>query len=377
MPPHRLLPSALILLLLAPGCGDPKPVVIGGTTPGKQKAQQEKPKAGKSKTKRLQDVDPTPVEEQLTYPRDKDRVMATVDGRNITLDDIVLHIDATHFKGLADYLSTTVGQFEVRSPLMATWARQYADIVALRTEARKRDISETAIRTATRALLGDAVKQFEEEYEQRVRRKFPTTESSVAALHRDFLKRRGVGLEVEGLLNAMVPDNVDQNRADDHLKLHTEEVNGILTISHIYVRNRDAKTGALYGPKRMAAVKRKTAEIKRRLDAGAQFEEVAREMSEDRLTAKKGGRLENLLRIDSRMPASFCRVAWRLQDRKWTGPIQTRYGLHFVKRVKWIMRRTVLRLVAKNKEVRRMIRAYYKEDLLFEIRKTHHVTLKY
>jgi hypothetical protein len=41
------------------------------------------------------------------------------------------------------------------------------------------------------------------------------------------------------------------------------------------------------------------------------------------------------------------------------------------------MRRTVLRLVAKNKEVRRMIRAYYKEDLLFEIRKAHHITLKY
>jgi PPIC-type PPIASE domain len=367
MPRHWFLKHALVLLPALTGCD------IAAATMNPASAQSEK-KADKPTTRRS---DAAGSDEILTYPRDKDRVMATVDERNITLGDIVKHIDTRHFKGFENYVSTKVGQFEVRSPLMAGWVRQFADITALRAEARKRDIPELTIRNASRALLGAAIRKYEEAYEHRQRRKFPTERNAVKALHAGYLKKHGMGLEVEGLLDAMVPDYLDQDQADAHLKLHVEEVNGVLTVAQIYVRNRDRKTGALFGAKRMELVKKKIAEIKRRLEADVRFEEVAREMSEDPLTASQGGRLDNLLRIDPRMPASFCRAAWQLPNRKWSGPVETKYGLHFVKRVKWINTRTVLRLVAKNKDVRRMIRAHRKEELLFEVRKNHHLVLKY
>ncbi len=321
---------------------------------------------------------PTPPPESvITYPRDKDRIMAKVNGRNITLSEIVKHIDTRHFKGFENLVSLPAGQFELRTPRLPDWTRQYADVVALRTEARKLGIKETLIAKESGAALTEAFAQFTEDYERQSNRAFPTQSTAVKALRDRFLKERGIGLEVEGLLNAMVPDDLDQIAADNHLKMHIEEVNGILMVAHIFVSNRDRKTGERFGPERMRGVREKVAEIKRRLDAGDLFEKVAAEMSEDKITAPKGGRLDNLLRFDSRMPASFCRAAWKLRNRTAGGPIETKYGLHFIRRIKWTIRRTVLRLMAANKDVRRLVRTHRQEDFLFKSRADNHVELLY
>ena len=80
---------------------------------------------------------------------------------------------------------------------------------------------------------------------------------------------------------------------------------------------------------------------------------------------------------DPRMPAVFCRAAWGLRNGKWTGPVESPFGLHFIKRVEWTIRRTMLRIDPKNPGIRRMIRTKRKEDLLFQVRKDHAVNVLY
>ena len=62
--------------------------------------------------------------------------MAKVNGRTITLAEIVKHIDTRHFKGFQNLVSLPAGQFELRSPRLPDWTRQYADVTALRIWAR-------------------------------------------------------------------------------------------------------------------------------------------------------------------------------------------------------------------------------------------------
>lgn len=382
--PHQLLiVAAIAASVLLPGCAPE-----AGTPP----ATPEKPSAPAKTSEqgagpdnvRQSAAKPTsqPQGRQaaipaISYPKDKDLQVASVDGRSITLDEVIQHIDSQHSNGFADYATTKVGQFEIRSPLLATWIRQFADLTALRREAEARGITEITIRQEAARVLNAGMVKFREDYERNQRRAFPSSESGMRALRNKFLKHRGLGLEVKSVLNALVSEDLDQMQADAYKKAHSEAVDGVIQAAHILVVDRDRTTGRLLSGKALESVKRKVADIQRQLEAGAVFEEVAESMSEDLSTKKKGGRLENLMRIDPRMPASFCRAVWTLKNGAWTGPIATRYGQHFVKRVKWIRIRQVLRLMSGNADVRKMVRAHRQEDLLFEVRKERHVTLRY
>ena len=314
----------------------------------------------------------------LTYPRYKHRVMASVNGRSIELEEIVQHIDSRHFPGFTALISGRAGQAEVRSIRMADWTRQFADLACLQAEARKRELSQLAIEAATGDVYHKRFEIFVKNWETANGRTFPTNEGSVRTLRSQFQKRSGIELEVEGLLNALLPDDLDQVGADDFFKAFSREISGVVTVSHIFIQNRDRKTGALYGPEKRQEVDRKLRDIKRRLEAGSVFEEVAIELTEDRRSASRGARLENLLRHDPRMPASFCRAAWSLGDGEWVGPVESKYGIHFIKLIKWIHNGTmILRLDPTNELVRKRIRTRRSETLLFELRQRSSLTLLY
>ena len=319
-------------------------------------------------------VDP---ESLLTYPRDKHRVLATVNGRSIELEELVQHIDSRHFPGFVTLVSGRAGQAEVRSVRMTDWIRQFADLACLQAEARKRGLSQMEIQAATGEVYVERFEIFQKNWETVNGRTFPTNEGSVTTLRSQFQKQNGISLEVEGLLNALVPDQLDQIGADDFFKEFSREVTGVITVSHMFIQNRDPATGALFPPEKLKEVDRKVREIKRRLAAGGVFEELALEFTEDRRAAAEGARLENLLRHDQRMPASFCRAAWSLGDGEWVGPVQSKYGLHFIKLIKWIHKSMILRLDPTTEMVRNMVRTQRKEDLLFALREQSGLTLLY
>lgn len=321
---------------------------------------------------------PAPPSDLLTYPRDKDRLMATVNGRKITLGDIIDHIDDRHFTGFKTLLSIRSGQLELRIPRMADWVRQYADLLALRAEARKRGIKETAIKANMGAVYERSFVRYQQDYVDRTKRPFPSTEQGFNAMRQRFQKSRGIGMEVEGLLNTLVPDKLDRTEVTQFYKDYNESMNGLLKIAQIFVKNRDPKTGARFTGERMKAVKARVREISRRLEAeGSKFEAIAAEFSEDRASASRGGVLDNLNRFDPNMPARFCNTAWNLRNGQWTGPFETRWGIHFVKRISWTITSMIIRPDPDNRDVRRFVRTHRKEAMLFDVRKRHQVTLHY
>ena len=71
----------------------------------------------------------------------------------------------------------------------------------------------------------------------------------------------------------------------------------------------------------------------RRIKNGERFEDVAREESDDKFTASKGGDFDTINREDRRAEAGFDRAAYGLKDGEISGIVRTSFGYHIIKRV--------------------------------------------
>ncbi len=86
------------------------------------------------------------------------------------------------------------------------------------------------------------------------------------------------------------------------------------------------------GEKEKANLKIKIDEIYAKLKAGAKFEDIARQFSDDKPSAEKGGQLQWF--GSSRMPIEFEKAAFALKNNgDYSEPFETKYGWHIVKRI--------------------------------------------
>lgn len=357
----------------------PGPDAATGTqadTP-RQKATQPGPPAKATEDPELEPTDGQD-DPRLTYPRDKDKVVAKVAGANITLGEVIKHIDRLHYPGYAAFLSTKVGQLELRSPRISSFVRQYADYIVLKKESRARELKHSRILDKNAAAYEELFESYVENYKRRTRRQPPPPGPSRRSFVQEFQKHNGLGIEIRGLLRAMLPDEISQREADRFYREHANTFNGVIDVAQIFVRNRDQDTGALYTGERKAKIDARVKMIREKLDEdGSNFAEVAAQYSHSERSRATGGLLKNLRRMDARMPSSICRAAWKLREGQWTGPIESRFGLHFVKRLKWTMIAQILRFDATNADVQRFIMAHKEEDLLFSLREKYRLELLY
>lgn len=379
--PHAsaLLLSSLALTLLLHSCGKPAPVKSGASAksakasePAKKSAEQApKPRAPETSSQdRLAGM--------LIYPRDMNRLMATVQGRKVVLEDIVEHIEMRHYEGFRFLISSPGGRRELQIPRMANWTSQYASILILEAEARRLGIKTTEIRKNQGEVYLRAFEQFQLSYQEHNRKPFPSTKTGYEFLRKAFQKDRGLGLELEGLLNTMVPDKLDKRGVVAFYKRNSEAMNGYLNISQIFVNTRDRHTGALFVGDRMKKAQQKIREISKLLNKnGKNFELIASAHSEDEVSAKLGGVLHNLHRFDPRMPAKFCRTAWSIRNDQWKGPFDTLFGTHFVKRIEWLNTKMIVNPDPDNQDIRHFVRSHRKEALIFKLRKSSSLQLHY
>lgn len=383
---QRPLGPAILATLLCyatsgcqPNAGAPGTTTAGGTkatpapgTPNGQPTKGAKKPARKPRAAASREGD-------LTYPRDKDLLMAVVNGRNVTLEDIVTHIDTRHYPGFRHLVSEKFGQLELRIPRMADWVRQYADILALRAETRRLGIKEAVIKQNLGQAFLEAFEKYRADYEERGGRPFPTSKKGKKALEDRFLKSRGLGLEVVALLNSLVPDEpMTRPEINAFYTKYSDSMNGLLKASQIFIKNRDKKTGALLRGEEMTAAKQRVAKIQELLAKdGSNFETIAAGYSENKASAKQKGLLDNLHRFDPRVPASICGAAWGLRNGQWTGPLQSRYGLHFVKRIDWTITKMIVNPDPNYPAIRAFVRSHRQETLLFDIRKKAKIELHY
>jgi len=102
---------------------------------------------------------------------------------------------------------------------------------------------------------------------------------------------------------------------------------GQILTAHIMIKSAKGST-----EEEAKSAKDKINEIYQKLQAGENFEELARQYSDDKGTAKKGGELPWF--GTGRMVVEFERAAFALKKNgDYTEPVQTQYGWHIIKRV--------------------------------------------
>lgn len=317
----------------------------------------------------------------LSYPEDRDRAVARVDGQEITLEDLARHMEERHRPGFREFLATDAGNLYFRSKFVATWVRQYADIVALKSEARYRDLDLAE----ADAFLAQALKTgFENwlqvylEERQREGRPLPVNQDRIDDLLTDYQNDYGLETEVRGWLDFHEPGEATDQEVR---KYHTENASifgGRVTLAHILIYTRDPGTGILLEGEAKERAEQQLADALARIRKdGSNFGEVAKLLSDDRRSAERGGVFPNVARFDPRLPANLCRTVWFLRDGEVSEPIETRFGTHIVKKISFQMTQFVLFTERIVPEVRATMREHKQEELLFDLRKRRRVELLY
>ncbi len=105
------------------------------------------------------------------------------------------------------------------------------------------------------------------------------------------------------------------------------EAQGQILCEHIMVKSQKGQSAA-----DSVAAKQKIDEIYSKIKAGENFEELARQQSDDKGSAKDGGKLP--LFGTGRMVMEFEKAAFGLQNNgDYTAPVKTQYGWHIIKRL--------------------------------------------
>ncbi len=354
-------------------------------------AQEDQPAAKRAEEvaePTVQQQAPAPRFVQILYPQDKETVVALVDGSPIWLEHVVAHLDERHYPGFARLMAGEEGSGSpdgrriLQSDLIAPWVRHYADVKALEAEARARGpINQELLDAALSAALKKSFEDYLQAYtEDLTQRNLPTelSQKRVDSLLTDFQMRFGLSCELQGWIDYLQPiENWSNARLNDFFQSKPRYFGGGVTIQHILVQNRDPGTGILLLEKERIAAATRLSEIQKRIAPdGSNFEEIARQFSEDTRTAKVGGLLENVERFDQRLPTVLCRVAWSLTDGEISGVVESQYGWHIVRRIEHVQRMFMLFTDATVPLVQRMLQRELQEDLLFAARKKRAVELK-
>ncbi|MEZ5967434.1 MAG: peptidylprolyl isomerase [Planctomycetota bacterium] len=320
---------------------------------------------------------------ELRYPRDKDKAVAKVDEREITLGEMARYMDEHLSPGFAGFLATPAGNlyFDKRQP--ADWIRQYADIVALQAEARAREVPQEAVDARLEQAAEGGFEAWLAHYRQQREDqgvKSDLTDERKANLRARHRREFGLADQRQGWLDALTPDldRIGLDAAHYFYRENPRYFGGVVHLAHILVYDRQPVSGQLLVDADRRETTRLLAEVKARLAPdGSNFEDVARLMSEDRRTANRGGILRNVSRFDPRLPPSVTRAAWELRDGEWTGPIESPYGQHFVKRLSYTHYAFFLVTESTLPKVRDIMRRKMQEDAMLDIRRRHRVTLLY
>jgi len=140
-----------------------------------------------------------------------------------------------------------------------------------------------------------------------------------AQMRRDLLKFKVINLKVRGRVK------IADAEAREYYNNLVRDVraSGWFEGAHILVRVPQGARAV-----EVARLKKRAEEIRARLDAGESFEAVAKEMSDDAVTAERGGGLG--VRKPGEIPA-LDRVFVDLEAGEISGPVRTASGFHVVK----------------------------------------------
>lgn len=347
-------------------------LTLTGPLIGQQPGASGPPTAPKTEVEARPAKDPTPVP-ALAYPRDRDRVVCRVDGKDYTFGDVVDHMVEYHAPAFAEFLATPAGALYFEHRLPAEWVRYFADVQALRAEARLQKKPVDAMNSAASEALKGAFQRLLDSYNRA-----SWSESERLTLLEKFQRDQGLAIEVRGLLDLLVPEESPEPALYKFYQDYPRELSGVVTFSHIMIYHRDKYTLRALDEEATQAARQRIQSIAKKIKSdGANFADLAAKHSEDRRTADRGGRFPNVHRFDPRLPQAVVRAAWNLRDGQWTGPIESQYGLHLVRRERYDLLATILYNEAAHEKIGKFRRKFLQERLLYDVRKKRRVKLFY
>jgi hypothetical protein len=328
---------------------------------------------------------------RLRYPRDREYVVASVDGAPITLEDLCRHIDERHRPGFRRELAgppdhaspegSPDGARILESDLIAPWVRQYAHIKALQAVAKERGVDVAPAEQSISAALKAGFQAYLDRYVAGLQAQHLPTELSqrrVNSLLNEYQFAQGLACELQGWIDFLAPERQwTEQQVHDYFQANVRCFGSGVTIDHILVQHRDAGTGILLDDEGRRRALARIAEIRGRLAKdGSNFEEIARLYSEDSKTTAEGGRIEGVERFDQRLPAAICRAAWFMKDGEISDLIETQYGFHIVRRIELVQKKYILYTPGAMPAVRLLMKKSEQENLLFDALKKHPVDLR-
>ncbi|MCR9248656.1 MAG: peptidylprolyl isomerase [bacterium] len=384
MPKLKMLSAMLAALVGLPLLAQPLLAQGGAASPSSPQKQPQSPKAPPAAPEAdtaagtaTDPAEPGPI--KLKYPADREYVIAVVGERPVTLGELVDHIDERHHPGFAEALGKVPSVHRMlRSDLLAPWIRHYVDVKAFEFVTRNSEVDEKELEDAISARLKKDFEAWLARYvERRPANAQKLSQKAVNRLLADYQLRYGLAAEVQGWLDYFEPGEYTRLQLRNFFNANARAFGGKVDISHILVQHRDAGTGILLNDAGRGKANAKLADIKRRLRPdGSNFEEIARQLSDDTRSAKRGGRLDGVRRFDDRLPATLCRAAWELEDGQISDVVESQYGWHLVLRRAFSQHIFVLFTDDAIPSIEIVMRRSRQENVLFDARQRAKVQLK-
>jgi peptidyl-prolyl cis-trans isomerase SurA len=153
-------------------------------------------------------------------------------------------------------------------------------------------------------------------------------QSSIKKIRRDLRKETGDRIKIEKLRRIKFQNvKITRREVEQFFKTYQDSIRGLsetVNISHILLQIKVGEEGIKHAHERIA-------DIKKKLESGADFEEMARKFSEDPGTAQRGGDLGFQMRGD--FLQEYEETAFSLEEGQISNVVQSQVGLHIIELV--------------------------------------------
>ncbi len=340
-----------------------------------QASAQESPPTAQKPAASAASLPPSPA--VLRYPENKDAILAILDGEPVRLIQLGRFLQQRYDPQILERWALPEGHRELNSPLLGEMLWQYLDVLCLRKEAHEKKLPMSELQGAIdQELQRDFKEKYLKRYEKLSGRK--VTEKSAAFLRSRHRRQSGLRIEVQCLLNGLVPREykVSELRAF-HLD-HGHFFGGKVLVAHIHFATRDRSSGRRFSPDKLGEVRNRMRKAQAQLAKDpSSFKALAKQLSDDRVTGPKGGEIGWVTRFDERLPAVVVRTAWQLDQGEVSHPVESFYGYHLVKRVRFVQHQFLLPRQESYHKIAGAVQKVQQEDYLFKMRKRHSRLVSY
>jgi len=258
----------------------------------------------------------------FSLARERGRPVARCLDREVTVGEVLDRVERDWWPGLSGELDGPYGWFHVHSPLFDRWVSDHVDLLLLEKAQPAGRVSAEEVTEVARGRVREEV----ERLRKVGRRADPEIESALLERRR---RQEGISIERDLRLERALA-KITAGDLRGHFYRSALNYGGRVRAAQIFFPTTDPETRARLPLAEREKARARAEEAKRRLDAGEDFAELARTLSEDPATADRGGDLGFFPR-EGKVPDEVARAAFAGHPGEIRGPIESERGIHVLR----------------------------------------------